>query len=197
MTSPDSTANFGNRLDLITYSSRRIFIDKNEIKVESLPPRSCLSISSIVPTLKMKNFFENSFSKMGKAIPNMPEDTIYFAHYRNVDWVGANKGGLFAFLNMMLFIKWDVSACISVQEEIEPGNEVEYRELPRMERTIQTIHLGPYHKVAGTYKRISEYAAQENLPLTNQSFEIYLNDPREVPKSDIQTLVIVPIADEG
>ena len=59
---------------------------------------------------------------------------------------------------------------------------------------IRMIHKGSYKKAGETYKKILNYAAEQNLKCESYSIEFYLNDPRETPTSQLETEVLVPIS---
>ncbi len=163
-------------------------MDDIVIAVKTLPAKSYLSIKGNVRSLCLYCFFKKSFTTLMNKVAET-ETTEYFSRFRNVDWEGCQQKGFWAFIKMM-FMKWDLEACVSVPEAVEMEG-LDYRETQEME-TIQTIHTGSYYKVGEAYNRILEYAKQKNLKVSDGSFEFYLNDPKEVKTEDLQTLVVVP-----
>ncbi|MCP4356120.1 MAG: GyrI-like domain-containing protein [Proteobacteria bacterium] len=163
-----------------------------DIQIKSLDSFSYISLRREVPTYKIAGFFKKSFATLLSELPECTEDNQFFARYHNVDWVGANKKGLISFIRMM-FMKWDIEVCISVKEHPKRMlASIGFVKLPEIKNTLQKIHLGPYYQVSKTYGKILEKAKKENIKLSNESFEFYLNDPQIVKKNKLETLVVVP-----
>jgi effector-binding domain-containing protein len=166
-----------------------------KVEIKTLDKKSFISIHKRVQTYKMYKFFNESFSKLYHFIgeKNLSNSTNeFFAIYHNVDWNGAGKTGILAFIRMM-FIKWDVEVCISVKKKIKNENEIIYREESKKQKTLQAIHTGPYYTVSRTYGEILKFSLKKNLKLEKESFEFYLNDPKKVKKEELKTLIVVPI----
>jgi effector-binding domain-containing protein len=167
-------------------------MNKKSPELKSLEKLAYISVGDIVPTFKMAKFFGSAFAILQKEIGECNEDNKFFAHYNNVDWEGCQKKGFISFIRMM-FMKWDVEACISVDKKGDYSEKVVYSEIKEPKDTLQCIHYGPYHKVSETYLEIANKAEEKRLKLSNESFEFYLNDPKDVPKEDLQTLIVVPV----
>lgn len=69
----------------------------------------------------------------------------------------------------------DIEVCVPVKEPVA-GDGVTTKRFPGM-KAVCTTHLGPYSTLAGAYKALTDYAAQNNLKLKTPSREIYLKGP--------------------
>jgi effector-binding domain-containing protein len=60
---------------------------------------------------------------------------------------------------------------------------------------IRSVHRGPYQDVARTYREIVAWARAEEIRIGAESIEVYVNDPRQVKKEDIETIILIPVAE--
>ncbi len=118
-----------------------------------------------------------------------------YARYLHVDWDEfANEGKLTAFFKMFSR-KFTFEMAFPLECDLDGEGEIELGELPGG-RYVQCLHRGPYHKVGKTYEQMQAWMAKEGYRPGAESVEIYMNDPREVAKSDLETVVLIPI-EEG
>jgi effector-binding domain-containing protein len=120
------------------------------------------------------------------------EKNIPFTKYKNIQWDSMNKKGLFAFIHMMFFQKWDMDIGIPCTEQAKAEGRIQKIKLEKG-KFLRAMHVGPYMKVGDTYNTIRSFAADKNLKLSNYSLEFYLNDPRETPAAELKTEVFVPV----
>ena len=52
------------------------------------------------------------------------------------------------------------------------------------------MHTGPYGEVGPAFEALMEYVKAEGCEATGVAYEMYLNDPQEVPEAELQTLVM-------
>ncbi len=55
------------------------------------------------------------------------------------------------------------------------------------------LHKGAYSRLPQTYKQICEWVRQNGYAISGAFFEIYLNDPRELPPQELITGICIPI----
>ena len=55
------------------------------------------------------------------------------------------------------------------------------------------LHKGPYQECSTAYEKLFKWVADNGKKLTGPTREIYLNDPREVKESEIETNILAPI----
>ena len=165
-----------------------------KIEVKEMNGLSYIGLKKCVPTFKLPFFFKKSYKILQNQIKDLSEKNIYFARYSNIDWdtVECEKSFLGFFKAMLK--KFYVEVAISTAEKPNDlPSDVNYLEFESYPKTLQTVHKGPYHKVADTYKKMAEYASENNLELANETFEIYLNDPRVVTQEELETLMVIPL----
>jgi len=85
-------------------------------------------------------------------------------------------------------------AGFTVGADFEPQGEIEVREIPTG-RGARLMHVGPYAELETAYRYL--YGAwlpgSGEQPADRPCFEEYLNDPREVPPSELRTAVVLPL----
>jgi effector-binding domain-containing protein len=52
-----------------------------------------------------------------------------------------------------------------------------------------------YKNLSATYLQVIRWAREHNFQMAAESVEMYLNDPRSVPKSELKTMILVPVKD--
>jgi len=60
-------------------------------------------------------------------------------------------------------------------------------------RAVVAIHIGPYETLEETYTKAMTYMEREGLQPEGFMYEMYLNDPDEVPHEELQTEVYFPL----
>jgi len=86
----------------------------------------------------------------------------------------------------------EIDIVIPVATEIPGKGDIEADILPAGEY-ISTLHIGPYSTMEPAYHAITEYIQTEKLEITGVAYEFYLNDPSEVPESELQTRIMFRI----
>ena len=62
-------------------------------------------------------------------------------------------------------------------------------------RAAVAVHVGPYETLDETYRKLMGYVEREGLKTEPFMYEMYLNDPDEVPPEQLQTEVYFPLRD--
>lgn len=165
-----------------------------EVELVTKEAKSALVITESVGTFKLGKVMgpaymeiQNYLNQNGIQIKEAP-----FTIYQVENWEETiNMSGLKAIIS--LFIKkWNIEMGFEIPESMEGVGRIKPITLPRGQY-LQTMHLGPYHKVGDSYKKIYQFSKENGYALGNCSYEYYLNDPRETPKDKLETKVIVPI----
>lgn len=90
----------------------------------------------------------------------------------------------------------DTSGTVEIRVPLAPGFKggegVESRAIDDAE-VLFTVHRGPYHQVGGAYHALMQWMEAEGRSPVQPPREIYLNDPTEVPESELLTEVAWPI----
>ncbi|UCE36985.1 MAG: GyrI-like domain-containing protein [Thermoplasmata archaeon] len=86
----------------------------------------------------------------------------------------------------------DVEVVVPVSQEVEETEDIKYYELPGG-KMAKIIHKGPYEECEPTYRRLYAWIEENQKCIVGPIREIYMNDPREVPKEEIITEIYAPI----
>jgi effector-binding domain-containing protein len=55
------------------------------------------------------------------------------------------------------------------------------------------LYIGPYDKMVPAYETLTQWMQAQGYTPTGVSYEIYLNDPQQVPPEALQTQIVFPI----
>ncbi len=61
---------------------------------------------------------------------------------------------------------------------------------------LQTLHVGPYDEVGGTYEMLQQHAAENGLKVLWPCHEVYISDPRRSKPENLKTVVRVPVEEK-
>lgn len=61
-------------------------------------------------------------------------------------------------------------------------------------RALRLVHVGPYDGLRSRYGQIEDHLRKNGLPMPEQSWEVYLNEPGAVPDSELRTEIYMPVA---
>lgn len=86
----------------------------------------------------------------------------------------------------------DVEVVVPVSQEMEETEDIKYYELPGG-KMAKTVHKGPYEDCGPTYERLYAWIEENQMCIVGPVREIYMNDPREVPKEEILTEIYAPV----
>ncbi|MDA3863189.1 MAG: GyrI-like domain-containing protein [Deltaproteobacteria bacterium] len=168
----------------------------SDVKVVNSDSFHSLVISDVVGTFKLGKVMGPAYTDLMAQIEKqgveLTDASIPFTIYRKIDWDSFDKKGVISMIKMMFFKKWHIDMGIPVPKSLEDTDKIKNMEVPGG-KFLETIHTGPYHKVAKTYDKIKEYADSSGHQLQDYTIEFYLNDPREVKPQEIKTKVQVPI----
>jgi effector-binding domain-containing protein len=86
----------------------------------------------------------------------------------------------------------NVEVAAPIAEKIPETDEITCYTLPGG-KMAKTIHIGPYEECGPTYEKLYAWLEENGKKIVGPTREMYLNDPREVPKEEIKTEIYVPI----
>jgi len=121
---------------------------------------------------------------------NNLEITAPYARYIDLDWEEEASNVFFTKLSNFFVKKWHFKAGLVVSEKLNPKNPIKQDFIGKC-KYLKKIHKGAYSKVGKTYKEMLLWAKSNNISLANESIEFYLNDPREVKKTELETMVLI------
>jgi effector-binding domain-containing protein len=154
----------------------------DEITIVDIPEQKVLGIRKrgkyeMIAEL-MPQLFQYAVSK-GAQIQGPP---IFVCHETGKDDVmKANQEG-----------NADVEVAVPVGSEIEETDEIKCYSLPGA-KMAKIIHKGPYEACEPTYNKLFAWVKENGMKIVGPTREVYLNDPREVPKEEILTEIYAPI----
>lgn len=77
-------------------------------------------------------------------------------------------------------------------EEVPELDDLEYVDIPEG-KFLTTFHNGSYDSLYVTYNRLRKFANVQQFELSNDTFNVYLNDPENTAEDDLKTQVFIPI----
>ncbi len=86
----------------------------------------------------------------------------------------------------------DVEVAIPIAEKVDGTDGIRCYELCGG-KMAKTVHKGPYEECGPAYERLFARIRDKGLRITGPTREVYLNDPREVPKEEILTEIYAPV----
>ena len=165
-----------------------------EIKVEFREAQPVIETATeshlwAIPVALAKGFAKvgAEIDEAGAARVDMP-----YARYLEINWATLNGSPLRQILDL-LFKKQKMMIGLRLAEGKGSNGESFGSVIPDGQY-VTTIHRGAYHKVGDTYAKIVDWAARHNIELQDNSIEHYIDDPTEVPKHEVRTEVMVPVA---
>jgi effector-binding domain-containing protein len=116
-----------------------------------------------------------------------------FVRYYDFDFEDQIKPGLFKAIFGMFTQTWHIDIGFPIDTEVVPAEGmrcVTYREC----RVSACVHRGPYRQMSATYRALHQWMTSQGHKPNNESFELYLNDPKTTPQDQLETKIFVPWA---
>ncbi|MEN8192097.1 MAG: GyrI-like domain-containing protein [Bacteroidota bacterium] len=153
-----------------------------------------IEVEELAPMTKMPSVMGKNFAAIKEYLDknNLEYREAPYAKYLDIDWDAQMRKGFLANFIEVFTKKWHFKVGFVIPSKVDDFEEMKSDFIPH-KRYIQTMHLGAYHKVGNTYKRLYAYAKENSLRLGDISYEFYLNDPKEVKKDELETRVLIPI----
>jgi effector-binding domain-containing protein len=115
-----------------------------------------------------------------------------YARYLDMDWaVELNRGKLTTFFSL-LTKKWHFLVGMPSSKELSGKGGLKSN-VYTSQRYARGVHRGPYKECGATYKALFKWAKEQGVTLKNEAIECYVNDPNEVDKADIETVILIPL----
>ncbi len=167
-----------------------------DIAVVDKGPQGVLQISVATSMLKIPKTLGSCFSAVTQYMESVGvgKAGAPFTQYLDLDWDSIQRDSLVALAWQLLTHKQKLRVGIPVSDKVQGDGEVVFAEIASG-RFVKALHIGAYHKLGKTYKKVSDWALQNRVSLENNAFESYISDPGEVPTDKLETLVFVPISD--
>ncbi len=88
--------------------------------------------------------------------------------------------------------KADIEVVVPVSQKVDETEDIKYYELSGG-KMARIIHRGPYEDCGPTYERLYAWIEENQMNIVGPIREIYMNDPREIPKEEILTEIYAPV----
>ena len=116
-----------------------------------------------------------------------------YARYEDMDWERELSRGKLATFFSLLTKRWHFFAGMPTSKSLPGEGGLKSRVLAS-QRYVRGVHKGPYQECGATYKALYDWAVSQGLSLDDEAIECYVNDPREVDKADLETVILIPIS---
>jgi effector-binding domain-containing protein len=80
----------------------------------------------------------------------------------------------------------------SVNEDFQQIDKLGFKEIPE-HTVIAAMHQGAYTEVGPVIHAVVDYAVKNGYDIVGPITEVYLNDPSQVPESELLTEVRIPV----
>ena len=153
-----------------------------------------IEIEERVPVWRMPATFARDYKRIAGYITSQGAEIVDmpYAHYLDMDWdVELTRGKLATFVSMFIK-KWHFLAGMVSSQKLSGDGELKSKVL-QSRRFVRAVHYGPYQECSKTYTALIEWARAQGLSLQNEAIEFYANDPNEVDKADIETVILIPL----
>jgi len=157
---------------------------------------SVIEIEEYVSVWRMPTIFGRNFKTIADYIEKNDAEVVDmpYGFYKDMDWeVEVNRSKLSLLLSLFTK-KWHFFVGMVSSKEL-PGSGDLKGEKKDNQKFVQAIHLGPYQSSSETYKKLFDWSKANKISLKNESYEFYANDPNEVDKKDIKTIIYIPVKD--
>ena len=166
--------------------------DDFEIIEKSLGP--AIEIEEYAKAWRMPAIFGRDYKRIAEYLGSQGAEILDYpyARYQDMDWDLELKRGMLATFFSLFTKKWHFYVGMPSSFAI-PGKG-DLRSITHgSQRYVRGVHRGPYQECTRTYKALFSWAQEEGLTLKNEAIECYVNDPREVDKADIETIILIPL----
>ncbi len=133
-----------------------------------------LSIRTRIPVYELKSFLGETYQMIVQYVAELGEEFAgppYTAYY-NMDMQDL-----------------DVEAGFPVTRPLPARGKIQSNEIPAGYYAA-TIHIGPYTAAEKAYTELNEWVIKNGYQPTGIVYELYLNDPGEVPEDALQEQIL-------
>lgn len=96
------------------------------------------------------------------------------------------------FFVSLLTTKWHLFVGMPTSKTLAGEGELKSHVLANRGYVL-AVHREPYQQCGATHKALYDWAKSQRLSLKNEAIECYINDPHEVDKTDLETVILIPI----
>lgn len=168
----------------------------NDVKVVEREELRTLEMQAECSMFAMPKTFCRIYTMISKYMEKSGLECVQapYANYLEVNWDEFDKTHPFIMFFKGLFKKWKFVAGFPVDGEPKADGEIAVGVMPKA-KYVEMLHKGPYQQVGKTYKAMYAYIKDNDLKIKNESIEFYMNDPSTTKAADLETVVLIPLAD--
>ncbi len=165
-----------------------------EIKVVEMDFGPSIEIESKTKMFDMPKMMGESFTKLSEYLKskNMKCSISPYARYENVDWEYQTNAGFIANLKDVFKKIWHFYSGMTIDAVVEVPSGITLKEFTKRSY-IKAVHYGPYQSVGKLYSKMYLWAKEKGYKCEPESIEFYTNDPKEVKKKELETILYIPI----
>ncbi len=166
----------------------------SNIELISRETEQTLEIRAVVTMPKMPKVIKQSYDIILEYMKrkNIPVTKAPFVKYEKLDWVKLDTQNKVIGFFKMFTQKWDVVIGFPIDRVVPDEGQIKCGKIEGG-KFLMTMHVGSYMQVGNTYERMLKYLKEKKLTPKSESIEYYLNDPKKVKKSELETMVLIPI----
>ncbi len=166
----------------------------SDISIQEQEDQFVLEVSTETSMMKIPKVLGHHFPRIKQHLQanNIELAGAPYARYLKLDWDAIRNDGFFALIWQMLTHKQAMTIGFPAASMPSGSDDMIASKLS-LGRCVKTIHRGPNHKVGETYKKVAQWAIDNQINLADNAFESYITDPGEVPAAELETLVLIPI----
>lgn len=170
-----------------------VFMER-DIEVVEMDFGPSIEIESKTKMFNMPKVMVESFTKLTGIlkVKDIKCTIAPYARYEDVDWEYQTTAGLFANLRDVFKKTWHFYSGMTINSKIETSGDIKYKELTKS-RYIKAVHYGPYQNLGKLYSKMYIWAKDNGYKCEPESIEFYTNDPKEVKKKELETILYIPI----
>ena len=152
-----------------------------------------LEIEESVTMMKMAKTLGTDYMKIQEYLKESGDscEGIPYTRYLSVDWAAELKKSFFKMIIEVFTKKWNFRAGIPSSKSLPSKNEILSENFEEA-KYITATHKGPYQNVGKSYTEIVKWAEENSVEIKSESIEFYLNDPKEVKPTELETQIYVP-----
>lgn len=117
-----------------------------------------------------------------------------YTRYLDIDWDEQITQSKWKMVLELFTKKWHFFAGIPSSTELDSQGRMMKKEFTSR-RYIYCKHFGPYQKVGETYTNMVVWARENGYSVKSESMEFYLNDPKTVSASELETDLYIPLVE--
>ncbi len=169
-------------------------MSKNEIELIEMEFGSALEIESKTKMSTMPKSMGKSFTTLGDYMKHkhVKCSIAPYARYVDVDWEFQTNAGFFANLIDMFKKEWHFFSGMTLESTIEGSGDIHVK-IFKKRKYVKAVHYGPYQNVGKLYGQMYLWAKEQKLKCLPESIEFYMNDPKDVKKSELETVLYIPV----